>query len=495
MVIPTFCKSRKQDQATNTQDSTVPLPTSKPELQNSAPDTNALDIAVIGSGIAGLSAAWLLSQRHKVTVYEQNDYIGGHSHTTDVQFGNNKVAVDTGFIVYNPVNYPNLVALFDHLNVPTKPSNMSFAASLDDGKLEYSGTSLKGLFAQRRNLLRPRFYRMLNDLLRFYRKAPKLIDDETLSQIPLGEFLKRERYCDAFIHDHLLPMGGAIWSSSAEQMLSFPTLGFLRFFKNHGLVQLNDRPHWRTVDGGSREYVKRLIAGFEDRVHYGDPIVNIDRGNQGVELQTTSGNRVRHDHVILACHSDQALALLNRPTTAEDKLLSSIRYQNNRAVLHTDLNLMPDNQEAWASWNYIGSRDDANKQLLCVTYWMNLLQSLKTPDPLLITLNPSRAIDPQKVFASYDYMHPLFDAAAISAQPELWSLQGQQNTWYCGAYFGYGFHEDGIQSGLAVAEMLGGVRRPWQVANESGRINLSPDLTKSLPELNVSECGTSAKAA
>ena len=221
------------------------------------PDTNALDIAVIGSGIADYQR--LATQpAHKVTVYEQNDYIGGHSHTTDVQFGNNKVAVDTGFIVYNPVNYPNLVALFDHLNVPTKPSNMSFAASLDDGKLEYSGTSLKGLFAQRRNLLRPRFYRMLNDLLRFYRKAPKLIDDETLSQIPLGEFLKRERYCDAFIHDHLLPMGGAIWSSSAEQMLSFPTLGFLRFFKNHGLVQLNDRPHWRTVDGGSREYVKRL---------------------------------------------------------------------------------------------------------------------------------------------------------------------------------------------------------------------------------------------
>ena len=439
----------------------------------SAPATDRrLDIAVIGTGIAGLSAAWLLDTRHRVTVYEQNNYVGGHSQTSDVQVGTRRVAVDTGFIVYNPVNYPNLVALFDHLDVPTKASDMSFAASLDDGALEYAGTDLNGLFAQRRNLLRPRFYRMLADLMRFYRQATALGETAALGEQSLGDFLHEHRYGDAFVNDHLLPMGAAIWSSSAAQMLAFPVASFVRFFRNHGLVQLSGRPHWRTVDGGSREYVRRLTAGFAERIHCADPVVRVRRDDHGVEIRTAGGLSRRHDHVVMACHSDQALALLESPADDERRLLGAIRYQPNRAILHTDPALMPVNRRAWASWNYIGTPGGKDGQQLCVTYWMNLLQSLDTPEPLLVTLNPTRPVDPGHTIATFDYLHPVFDRAAMAAQSELWSLQGRRNTWYCGAWFGYGFHEDGIQSGLAVAEQLGGVRRPWRVADESGRIHL-----------------------
>ncbi|MDH3977629.1 MAG: FAD-dependent oxidoreductase, partial [Gammaproteobacteria bacterium] len=299
----------------------------------------------------------------------------------------------------------------------------------------------------------------------------------------LGDFLKREGYGEAFISDHLMPMGAAIWSSSVEQMLGFPTLGFLRFFKNHGLTQLSNRPEWRTVDGGSREYVKRILADFPGKIHYSDPVQRVDRQPGNVTLVTASGNQSQHDHVIMACHSDEALRLLGAPTAEEQTTLGSIRYQNNKAVLHTDTNLMPERKRAWASWNYIGSRVDKDSELLCVTYWMNLLQSLETPEPLLVTLNPSRPIDEDKIIERYDYAHPIFDAVAINAQPDLWKLQGQKNTWFCGAYFGYGFHEDGIQSGLGVAELLGGVPRPWTVAEEGDRVN----FTSHAPSLNKSE--------
>ncbi len=459
--------------------STIGTDTHHDRARQTPPAGRRPDVAVIGTGIAGLSAAWLLHRsQHAVSVYEQNDYAGGHSHTTQATIGAVEVAVDTGFIVYNPVNYPNLVALFDHLGVPTKPSEMSFGASLSDGALEYSGTDLNGLFAQRRNLVRPRFYRMLKDLLRFYRQAPTLVDDDTLSRLPLGEFLHSEGYGEAFINDHLLPMGGAIWSSSAEQMLAYPTLAFLRFCKNHGLLQLTDRPEWRTVDGGSREYVRRLTAGFKHRIRCGDPVVHIERDAAGVTLHTAQGHRNRHDQVILACHSDEALALLAEPSADEQRLLGAIRYQANRAVLHTDARLMPRSRRAWASWNYIGAAtpdQSTDEPLLCVTYWMNLLQSLDTPEPLFVTLNPNRDIDPARVVAAYDYMHPIFDAAAIDAQRELWTLQGGARTWFAGAYFGYGFHEDGIQAGLAVAERLGGLRRPWPFSDAASRIHWPAD--------------------
>jgi predicted NAD/FAD-binding protein len=433
-----------------------------------------LDIAIVGSGIAGLSAAWLLQHKHSVTVYEQNDYLGGHSNTTSVDLGGRSIDVDTGFIVYNPANYPNLVALFDHLDVPTKPSDMSFAASLEDGALEYSGTDLNGLFAQRRNLLRPRFIRMLRDLLRFYQQAPTLINDDKLRALSLGEFLQRERYSNAFVYDHLMPMGAAIWSSSIEQMLSFPTLAFLRFFRNHGLVQLRDRPEWRTVDGGSREYVERLSRPMLEHIERNTPVERIYRDTNGVTIVTNRGGR-HHDHLVLACHADQALRLLDRPTPEETARLGAIRYQSNQTILHTDTSLMPRSRRAWASWNFIGAKDGADSDALCVTYWMNLLQTLQSPEPLLITLNPKRPIEPGRILRTYDYEHPIFDAAALEAQRRLWSLQGIRNTWFCGAYFGSGFHEDGIQAGLAVAERLGDMRRPWRVEGQSARIGLPAD--------------------
>ena len=429
-------------------------------------------IAIIGTGISGLSAAWLLNSHHDVTVYEQHDYVGGHSNTAEIQVDGQTIAVDTGFIVYNPVNYPNLVALFKHLDVQTNVSDMSFAASLNDGSLEYSGTDLRGLFAQPMNLFRPRFLRMLSDLARFYKQAPQLTGKRSLAKIPLGAFLHEHGYSQAFIYDHLMPMGAAIWSSSVQQMLEFPTLAFLRFFDNHGLVQLNNRPEWRTVTGGSREYVSRLTASFSGRIRTEQPVVSLERKGGVQVLVTAGGSREKYDHVVLACHADQALQLLARPTADEQAVLSNIRYQANTAVLHTDTNLMPKRKRAWASWNYIGAGESPTEQVLCVTYLMNRLQNIPTTAPIMLTLNPCRHIAPEKIIRSYEYDHPMFNAAAIQSQPRLWDLQGKQNTWFCGAYFGSGFHEDGIQAGLAVAEKLGGLKRPWTVESPSARVGL-----------------------
>lgn len=432
-------------------------------------------IAIVGTGISGLSAAWLLNQRHDITVYEQNDYVGGHSHTEEFELNGRSIPVDTGFIVYNPVNYPNLVALFEQLDVPNIASDMSFAASLSDGSLEYSGTDLRGLFAQPKNLFRPRFLRMLRDLARFYRQAPQLTGNRSLADIPLGAFLHNHGYSEAFIYDHLMPMGAAIWSSSVKQMLEFPTLAFLRFFDNHGLVQFTERPEWRTVDGGSREYVRRLTSSFADCIRTEQPVSRVERSADRQTVITADGRREDYDDVVLACHADQALKLLADATDDEQAALGSIQYQANTAVLHTDTNLMPRRKRAWASWNYIGTGPSSTEQLLCVTYLMNRLQNLPTSQPIMLTLNPCRRIDPDKIIRSYEYDHPLFNAAAIASQPRLWDLQGRQNTWFCGAYFGSGFHEDGIQAGLAVAERLGGVKRPWTVKNPSARVGLSTE--------------------
>jgi predicted NAD/FAD-binding protein len=429
-------------------------------------------IAVVGTGISGMAAAWLLNQHHDISIFEQNDYIGGHSNTAEFQMDGRTIPVDTGFIVYNPVNYPNLVALFEHLKVPTRVSDMSFAASLNDGSLEYSGTNLRGLFAQPQNLFRPRFLRMLRDLLKFYRQAPQLLGNHSLAGIPLGDFLSENGYSEAFIYDHLMPMGAAIWSSSVQQMLEFPTLAFLRFFDNHGLLQLSNRPEWRTVAGGSREYVRLLTASFAARIRTRQPVVSVERSNDVQTIITADGSRENFDHVVLACHADQALQLLASPTEDERATLGAIPYQANTAVLHTDTSLMPKREHAWASWNYIGAGDVPSEQVLCVTYLMNRLQNLPTSTPVMLTLNPCKTIDPDKIISSHEYDHPLFNTAAITSQPRLWDLQGQQNTWFCGAYFGSGFHEDGIQAGLAVAEKLGGAKRPWTVANSSARVGL-----------------------
>lgn len=426
-------------------------------------------IAVVGTGISGMSAAWLLCQRHDVTVYERAGRVGGHSNTVTVPGANGDIPVDTGFIVYNETTYPNLTTLFRHFEVPTQPSDMSFAVSLGDGDLEYSGTGLAGLLAQKRNLVRPRFWSMLNDIRRFYRDAPRDLDALAEAGTTLGDYLDAGHYGAPFRHDHLLPMAGAIWSSPSDAMLAYPAASFIRFFVNHGLLNLRDRPQWRTVTGGSRAYIARLTQAYRDRIRLAAGVESIHRGEGVVRIRDRGGHVETFDDVVIAAHADEALAMLDRPSAAERDLLGAFRYSRNAAVLHADAGFMPRRRVAWSSWNHTG---DNRSGPPTVTYWMNALQGIDKDTPLFVTLNPGRA--PRDVLHRETYDHPLLDTAAIAAQQRLWSLQGQRNTWFCGAYFGAGFHEDGLQAGLAVAEALGGVRRPWSVAEESGRIVLEP---------------------
>lgn len=424
-------------------------------------------VAVIGSGIAGMSAAWILASNHQVTVYERNRHLGGHSHTVDVPGPNGPIPVDTGFIVFNEKNYPNLTSLFRHLNVPTKESEMSFAASLRNGSFEYSGSNLNGLLGQRLNVVNPRFWRMVLDLLRFYREAPEFINNCDDGSLSLSGYLQRFGYSEAFLQDHLLPMGAAIWSTSAAQMAAYPATAFIQFFVSHGLLELRERPKWRTVEGGSQAYVKKLCACFADQVIYQD-VVSVMRDASGVTVIDGAGFSRRYDHVVFATHADEALNLIGDADGLERDLLGCWRYTKNRAVLHRDPSLMPRRKRIWSSWNFIdGGNNDA---LLCVTYWMNKLQSLDTSEPLFVTLNPVREPKEETIIGEYNYSHPYFDAYAMASQAHLWSLQGRRRSWFCGSYFGYGFHEDALQSGLAVAEELGGEARPWQFAREHERI-------------------------
>lgn len=432
-------------------------------------------IAVIGSGIAGLSAAWLLSRHHRVTLFEAEGRPGGHSNTVTVPTADGEVAVDTGFIVYNERNYPNLTALFEHLGVATQRSNMSFAASLDDGRLEYSSEGLTGLFGQRSNSVSLRFWLMVRDIGRFYVEAPKLVGRAECEGMTLGEYLDRNGYTAAFIEDHLLPMGAAIWSTTARQMRDYPLIAFVRFFIHHGLLDLFDRPKWRTVSGGSREYVQRMIGAVHD-VRLGAGAAEIRREHGGVTVIDTQGERTWFSDVVIATHADQALALLADPDEAEASLLGAFDYTDNEAVLHSDVSLMPKRVGVWSSWNYIGESTDSGERPLCVTYWMNKLQSLPTRRPVFVTLNPTREVARDKFIRSFQYTHPLFDRKAVAAQQHLWRLQGNRHTYFAGSYFGHGFHEDALQSGLAAAEAVGGVRRPWRVEGESSRIALAPML-------------------
>jgi len=428
-----------------------------------------LDVAIIGTGVSGLSAAWLLSQSHRVTVFESDGRIGGHSHTVQA----NGVAVDTGFIVYNERTYPNLTALFDHLGVPTKPSKMSFSVSLERGRLEYSG-SLAGLFAQGRNIASPRFWSMLRVLARFYHRAPR--DLAAIGSTSLGDYLDGIGCGHAFRDDHLYPMAAAIWSTPAYKIPEFPAAAFIRFCENHGLLKFVRRPQWRTVDGGSRVYVKKLSGPFADRIRIGCPVHSIRRRSGGVELTSANGVE-RFDHVVIAAHADQALRMLADPDARERQLLGAFHYRRNEAVLHSDPSLMPRRRRVWSSWNY-ASEPGEQAPLLSVTYWMNRLQDIGDDRPMFLTLNPIHVPDPDLVHCRNIYDHPMLDAGASAAQHNLWSLQGVRQTWFCGAYFGAGFHEDGLQSGLAVAEELGGLRRPWSVPGQSARIHISspPEL-------------------
>jgi predicted NAD/FAD-binding protein len=431
-----------------------------------------LRIAVIGTGVAGMSAAWLLARAHAVSIYEKDCRPGGHSNTLDAGNGDCPVPVDTGFIVYNEKNYPNLVALFAHLGVATKPSEMSFAASLRGGALEYSGTNLNGLFGQRRNLVRPVFWAMLNDLRRFYREAPEMLRSGEAYGLSLGDMLARGGYGKAFVQDHLLPMGAAIWSSSARDMLAYPAATFIRFFESHGLLNITDRPQWRTVDGGSREYVGRLLADLKPQLRLDCGVACIRRYDDRVDVVDVHGDTDTFDHVVIASHADQALRMLDDADDEERRLLGAFSYSRNEALLHRDPALMPKRRRVWSSWNYLEDTGAAPNGPLAVTYWMNKLQGIDPSIPLFVTLNAGREPETGSVIARIDYEHPLFDKQALDAQGELWHLQGRRRTWFCGSYFGYGFHEDALQSGLAVAESLGNVRRPWDVEDESGRIEI-----------------------
>jgi uncharacterized protein len=432
----------------------------------------SLNIAIVGAGISGLAAAWLLSQRHRVTVYERAERPGGHSNTVFVAEGSRTIPVDTGFIVFNRKTYPNLAALFDLLEIPTQVSEMSFAVSLDGGAMEYSGSGLGGLFAQPSNILRPRFWSMLAGLLRFYhdakRDSSRLLD----LQLSLGQYLARGGYGEPFIRDHLLPMASAIWSAAPEEILNYSAAAFLRFNHNHGLLLVRGRPAWETVVGGSRTYVQQLIAPFADRIRLDAEVRSIRRGPDVVSVVDSQGGCDTFDHVIMACHADQALAALTDASDKERDLLGAFRYSRNVAVLHTDETFMPKRRRAWSSWNFLGLTDSDR---VCVTYWMNKLQGIESERPLFVSLNPARPPRAGTILDTESYHHPILDETAAKAQHDLWSLQGQRNTWFCGSYFGAGFHEDGLRAGLAVAEQFGGVRRPWRVANESGRIAIPPE--------------------
>ncbi len=445
--------------------------------------TLPLRIAVIGSGISGMAAAWLLSECHDVTVYEKDARLGGHTNTVDVPGPSGAIAVDTGFIVYNEPAYPNLTALFRHLGVATKASDMSFAVSLDDGGFEYAGTDLNGLFAQRRNLVSPRFWSMLRDLRRFYRDATR--DAASLGTLSLGGYLERHGFGAAFRDDHLLPMAAAIWSAPSRTLLDYPAASFIRFCDNHGLLRISGRPVWRTVAGGARGYIEVLTARYADRIRLGCGATAVSRTVSGVRVRDANGAIEDFDHVVLACHGDQALALLDDADPQERAGLGAFRYSRNRALLHRDPMLMPKRERVWASWNYLGNRTTAaTTRQLCVTYWMNRLQDLPADQPLFVTLNPVREPKAGTVIREECYDHPIFDADALAAQQMVWSRQGARNTWFCGAHFGSGFHEDGLQSGLAVAERLGGVRRPWDVVGHSDRVpRFAPAVDAALPEL------------
>ena len=407
-------------------------------------------IAIVGSGIAGLGSAWLLQQQgHAVTLFEADARLGGHTHTVDVTLDGVTAPVDTGFLVFNDRTYPHLIALFDELGVASTASEMSFSVRVDDRRLEWAGTSLAALFAQPRNALRPAYWRMLADIARFNRETTRMLAADAVWSISLGEYLDHRRYSTPFRDWYLVPMAAAIWSSPKKDILDFPLPTFARFCHNHGLLQIADRPQWRTVVGGARTYVAKIAARLAD-VRVATPVEQVRRSARGVDV-TAAGRSEHYDEVVLACHSDQALGLLRDPAPHERRLLGGVRYQPNRVVLHTDARLLPRARRAWAAWNYLATADAGGERPVAVSYLINKLQPLPFRTPVIVTLNPPFDPDPATVMAEFEYSHPLLDGHALAAQQNQAALQGHQHTWYAGAWLGYGFHEDGLKSAHAVA--------------------------------------------
>ncbi len=405
-------------------------------------------VAIIGAGVSGLVAARELHRSAEVTVFEQANHAGGHTHTHSIELADRQYRIDSGFIVCNEQNYPNFVSMLDQLKVPLMDTQMSFSVQNIASGLEYNAATIGSIFCQKRNALKPSFWRMLADIRRFYQQAPSLLDNDDAGP-STGEFLTKGGYSRSFIDDHLIPMASALWSAPPDQILAFPMRYMVQFFHHHQMLQISNRPQWRVVKGGSANYVEALLQDLSAAVELNCPVQQIRRTEAGVELDTANGPW-KGDQVILACHSDQALKLLAEPSQREVQLLGDITYQSNETVLHTDASILPKNPKAWAAWN---ARVDPNSGKQCtVTYNMNILQQLDAPVTFCVTLNQTDQIDPQKVLARMDYEHPVYTRAAVAAQSQLGQINGPSRTHYCGAWQGWGFHEDGVVSGLRAAQ-------------------------------------------
>ncbi len=413
---------------------------------------STVKIAIVGSGISGLACAHALHRQHDVQVFESEQKIGGHTATVDIAMGGRRYAVDTGFIVYNDWTYPEFITLMDELGVENQTTRMSFAVTDSQTGLEYAGSGLNGLFAQRGNLVSPRFLGMIKDILRFNKESVRHLESgEVGADMTLGDYLQRFGYGEAFIDQYLVPMGSAIWSADTDTMTDFPLHFFIRFFSNHGLLQIRNRPQWRVIKGGSREYLKPLTAGFADRIHTASPVNSVRRTANGVYLRVGNKPEQHFDQVVFACHSDQALAMLADPSREEREILTALPYQDNEVVLHTDVRMLPRDRKTWSAWNYLLS---GKSQRAALTYNMNILQGIEAPETFCVTLNNSEAINPHKVLGRFNYAHPQFTLAGMDAQQRWADINGVNNSWFCGAYWRNGFHEDGVWSAHRVARAV-----------------------------------------